>query len=671
MLGQYAKTATTLETDAFAASPFLDAETHASLLQDALRTATRLGQVNLNGPLALRDALDGVYSLAQWQSPFKQQGDRGTCWAFAGAAALEAAYRRKYNILIDVSEEYVFHMGKGFALNVDAAGNAVVPIENNTSLTGFQGSADIAQKMTVNAICGEDTAPYISASDPSQSQENLLAILPQLGFANPAALVSQSDFDALEYCEQHIPLLARVNCRYRATGATSIGSSPSSTAIENVLLSDHEVIMDVTHVTAGGHCLLFIGFDRNRQVFIAKNQWGEGAFIEIAYANDPNWTINAGYYITDVVDPTYVQSAACWLGNWRVDTGGSEFRMILRRAEDAARPGQATRLGTAYLGDGPHDVNGSFSNNGAHLTFYIAPTTAPTAPGTQSGWQFNVDLNFSDIYNASGWGNFPTLMSRFNTRFAAVFQESNGMPFVARHNIDGATYQAQFDVLGQLGYRPVWINAYSEGIGARFNAVWEQSGGPSWVARHNLTDQEYQATFDALVAQGYRLRCISGYAENGQARYAALWDQAEGPEWQARHGLSRSQYQQAFDQMAADGYTPVQVSGYRVGVDVRFAALWERRTEVNWIGRHAMTASQYQAAFDQAVQAGYHLVSVCGYSDTGIARYAAIWHDGAVGNWQARHAIDAAGYQQAFEELVPQGYRPVVVSGYGDGFYPA
>src|SRR4030095_8947590 len=114
------------------------------------------------------------------------------------------------------------------------------------------------------------------------------------------------DFDALEFCEQHIPLLARVNARYRATSWVSLGGSPSVEAPENTLMSEHEVVCDVTQMSSGGgHVLLLIGFDRNRQVFFAKNHWGENAFIEIAYNNDPVWQIKSGWYITDVVDPTY------------------------------------------------------------------------------------------------------------------------------------------------------------------------------------------------------------------------------------------------------------------------------------------------------------------------------------------------------------------------------
>ena len=67
-------------------------------------------------PLATFNA--DAYSLAQYQTSFKNQRDRGTCWAFAGVAALEAAYKRKYNLTLDLSEQYVFHMMNKVVPNV-------------------------------------------------------------------------------------------------------------------------------------------------------------------------------------------------------------------------------------------------------------------------------------------------------------------------------------------------------------------------------------------------------------------------------------------------------------------------------------------------------------------------------------------------------------------------
>jgi hypothetical protein len=650
--------------------PVLQSSLHEALVSSTLSRAEALGKIELV-ITPEQDAADGVFTLARFQSGFKRQNDRGTCWAFAGAAALEAAYRRKFGTEIDVSEQYIFHMGKSFALNRDGTPqqNVVLPVENNSSLTGFQGSGDIVQKISENAVPVEDAAPYV------ETQQELLDILPVLGFpGGVSSLTTQEDFDALEFCEQNIPLIARVNCRYRATGWASLGGTPSIEQLENTLLSEHEVVCDVQQVNPpnGGHVLLLIGFDRNRRVFFAKNHWNENAFIEIAYENDPTWMISSGWYIKDVVDPTFVQNEACWLGTWFVTVGGSTHRMLLRRSEDFANPGQPTRLGSSYLGDGRHDVNGHFVDNGAGIRLFIAPGTSPTPPGTLQGTQIDARLDFSDIYNAEGTtasGERVTL-SRFTTRFAAVFEPNDGSAFQARHGIDAATYQQTFDELLGQGFRLTSVCGYSEGRESRFNAVWVKRDGPAFQARHGLTAQQYQETFDSLAGQGFRLTCVSGYAEGGQARYAAIWEQDGGPEFQARHGLSRTQYQQTFDELAGQGFALTHVSGYRVGVDVQFAAIWERNDGTGFAGRHGLTSSQHQLAFDELVGQGFRMTSVSGYSDTGIARYASSWRQDG-GAFQARHGLTAEGYQQAFDELTAQGFRPVTVSGYGDGAYPA
>lgn len=51
---------------------------------------------------------------------------------------------------------------------------------------------------------------------------------------------------------------------------------------------------------------------------------------------------------------------------------------------------------------------------------------------------------------------------------------------------------------------------------------------------------------------------------DGQDRYAAVFEQREGPQFEARHGLSSAQYQQVFDQLVPQGFRPVVVSGYSI-----------------------------------------------------------------------------------------------------------
>lgn len=647
----------------------IDPDQHRAAIDEANAVAARLGLISPAGPTpVLAGTRPRSWSLTADQTPFKNQGDRGACWAFAGASALEAAYHRRFGLTVDLSEEYVFHMGKAFALNRTSTGGPVVlPVENNSSLIGFQGAGDIAQKLSENAVPDESPAPYLS-------QVALTGILPILGYAGVAALSAQEDYDAIEFCEQHIPLIARVNCRYRATGFGTIGGAPSIEALENVILANHEVICDVQHLTApvGGHVLTLVGFDSDRQVFTAKNHWGENAFIEIAYSNDPNWQIASGWWITDVVDPTYVQNQACWLGSWFVQNANGEFRLLLRRSEDFAAPGTPTRLGHAWLGDGRHDVNGHFSENGRRLTAFIADSTDPTLPGTENGLKIEADFDFADVHEQNGTMNGPVGLSRFSTRFAALFVPDGGQAWQAHHGIDAAAYQQLFDSLPAQGFRPVLLNAYSEGRGSRFSAVWTQTAGPAWQACHGLTAAAYQAAFDQLVGQGYHPTIISGYAENGEDRYTALFEQGPVPEWQARHGLLPNDYQAAFDSLGAAGFVPVQVNGYRVNFGLRFTTIWQKLTGIEYIGRHNLTASQYQTAFDDAVKGGFRLVWVSGYSNSGIANYAAIWHKGGeAGPWAAHHGLDASGYQHVFDEHAAQRMRPAVISGYGDGFYPA
>jgi hypothetical protein len=177
----------------------------------------------------------------------------------------------------------------------------------------------------------------------------------------------------------------------------------------------------------------------------------------------------------------------------------------------------------------------------------------------------------------------------------------------------GAQYQQAFNAYAGQGYRLVDVSGYNVGNHVLYAAIWERSHGPAWVARHGLTSAQYQEAFDDFVAQGYRLVDVSGYESGGQARYAAIWVQRQGPAWVARHGLSAAQYQQAFDTYAAQNYRLINVSAYKVAGQARFAAIWERGG-APFVARHGLTSAQYQQEFNSLGEQGYRLRRVSGYA---------------------------------------------------------
>jgi CubicO group peptidase (beta-lactamase class C family) len=82
-----------------------------------------------------------------------------------------------------------------------------------------------------------------------------------------------------------------------------------------------------------------------------------------------------------------------------------------------------------------------------------------------------------------------------------------------------------------------------------------------------------------------------------------------------------------------------------------------------WVARHGLNSAQYQAAFDDFRNKGYRLTAVSGY-DSGGARYAGIWKKVSGPAWAARHGLTSAQYQSEFNTLNNQGYRLTYVNGY-------
>src|SRR5262245_24514551 len=140
----------------------------------------------------------------QFQTPLDvSQGARGSCWAFAGVAALEAAYARA-GVHVDLSEQYLFHISKAHENHRSGGGI--------NSLIGFQGSSDIVHHLSYWAVPLSAHVPYID-------QPQLQALTNSIpgtggGLANAAGGSREQD-DWFEFDLRNVPLMGRWFAQYR------------------------------------------------------------------------------------------------------------------------------------------------------------------------------------------------------------------------------------------------------------------------------------------------------------------------------------------------------------------------------------------------------------------------------------------------------------------------
>ena len=245
---------------------------------------------------------------------------------------------------------------------------------------------------------------------------------------------------------------------------------------------------------------------------------------------------------------------------------------------------------------------------------------------------------------------------------ASLPMSAAAAPSVARHDMTSAEYQKIFSQLTKQGYRLREVDGYSVGASAKFAAIFDKKAGPAWVARHDMSSAKYQSEFTKHTRSGYRLAHVSGYAVAGKARYAALWEKKNGPAYIARHDMSSSTYQSEFNKHTKAGYRLTFVDAFQVGNKARFAAIWEKKGGGAWVARHNMTSSAYQSAFNSYLRQGYRLTRVSTYREGGKQKYAAIWEKRGGRGWFGRHNMTSVAYQSAFDNAFYRGYALSSVS---------
>lgn len=273
-------------------------------------------------------------------------------------------------------------------------------------------------------------------------------------------------------------------------------------------------------------------------------------------------------------------------------------------------------------------------------------------------------VTVTTVHPAGEWVTVALEAERSPSRYASVWEERDGTPWQARHGLSAADYQQTFTELATQGYRLVDVDVHRAHGQPRFSGIWRLESGPAWQARHGLTSEQYQQTFDEMTATGYRPLSVSGYDDGGQPRYAAVWSQAGGPSWRANHGVSAERYQHLIDTLPAEGFQPVRLNVATVAGQELFSVIWHKQDGPGWLARHGLTASEYQQLFTDLVGQGWRLRDVTGYGANGDDRYACLWERSPGPSWEARHGLTPFLHQQEFSTLTAAGRQLVRISGH-------
>ena len=239
-------------------------------------------------------------------------------------------------------------------------------------------------------------------------------------------------------------------------------------------------------------------------------------------------------------------------------------------------------------------------------------------------------------------------------------------PLEAYHGRTAQQHQEAFDRLSRQGFRMIALDVYGDPSSPRYNAVWVKRSGGGYVAFHGVRDGDYQGRFDQAVAAGHAPALVAATGSGSATVFAAVFEQGIPGPWLARHGLTEADFNAADATADQGGMALRSMAVYGTAGDRRYVAVWHARPAGHRTHLRALSsAASYQSVFDAETSLPFfrpRLVSVA--EDRALA---AVFSNDVVGRWSARHGLTAGQYQQEFDSNLAAGLIPICVSGGGTG----
>jgi CubicO group peptidase (beta-lactamase class C family) len=242
----------------------------------------------------------------------------------------------------------------------------------------------------------------------------------------------------------------------------------------------------------------------------------------------------------------------------------------------------------------------------------------------------------------------------------------NAHNLVAWHDHATADHVAQRDKFAQLGFRPLSLSVYGSPGDPRYAAVMVKRSAV--IATHSfvgLSQTDYQKTFDDMAKQGFGPFIITATGPGNAALFAGSFRQmAHIP--LTRSNLTKDQFVQLNKDQHDAGAILMWADAFGTDDDLRYCAIWGPNPErIAWnVDAVDESDAVLQQRFDAMTLIGARPALIAATPKNSIME---LYVDSQVGLWASRAGMTSSNYQIEFDKQAKAGLWPVCVSASGEG----
>ena len=219
-----------------------------------------------------------------------------------------------------------------------------------------------------------------------------------------------------------------------------------------------------------------------------------------------------------------------------------------------------------------------------------------------------------------------------NPRYAAVWDNTTQHSQRTTHGVKKSALVTQSDANAADDFQLKFINMYTVGIEILYTAIWEP-GDQTGTHLVELTGNEFENAHQSLTALGYELISMSScnviVEGTSQDLYSGVWAQEDpsSPANELRFRQSANQYQAEFNNLAGQGYRLICLAPCTFEGALHYNSIWDKPAGSSWWSSHNLEEDDYNAERENVTYQHRRTEYVSMHVMDGKPRFNAVWTD--------------------------------------------